>query len=69
MKSVQYPVFFQGPGLDYGGGMGNLELEKSLQNHPHGTELEAKRKCTFSGENNVERTEILHFTVLPKNLL
>ena len=69
MKSVQYPVFFQGPGLDYGGGMGNLKLEKSLQNHPHGTELEAKRKCTFSGENNVERTEILHSTVLPKNLL
>ena len=51
------------------GGMRNLELEKSLQNHPHGTELEAKRKCTFSGENNVERTEILHFTLLPKNLL
>lgn len=55
--------------MEYGSGVENLELEKRFKAILMGLRLGAKRRHTFSGAENVERTEILHFSLLFKNRL
>lgn len=50
-------------------GWGFGAVEEFFQITLMGLRLEAKIKHTSSGEKNVGRIEILHFTLLPKNFL